>query len=243
MTKTLVLFVFHDYNYRVKHFINNCIFDDGNIDFIVISNNKNNVFTVPDNVKVLLRDNIGFDFGGWSDALLTDKLYENYDNFVFVNSSVMGPYIPSYCNINWVNIYINGLKDDVKLFGSTINTCGDPLTKSHVQSYIFSMDKITLQYLIDCEIFSMVNYSLTYEDTITDKEIAMSTKIIENGWNIGSLMSHYKNVDFTFKNKQPEEYNINFFHDTMWERFRNRLWSEWELVFIKGNRDVELHRI
>ena len=43
-TKLLVLYVFHDYNDRVKHFIENCIFYDENVDFIVISNDKNNKF-------------------------------------------------------------------------------------------------------------------------------------------------------------------------------------------------------
>ena len=42
MSKLLVLFVFHIYNDRVKNFIDNCIFEDENIDFIIISNNKDN---------------------------------------------------------------------------------------------------------------------------------------------------------------------------------------------------------
>ena len=46
MSKILVLFVFHIYNYRVKHFIDKCIFKDENIDFIVISNNKHIKFSV-----------------------------------------------------------------------------------------------------------------------------------------------------------------------------------------------------
>ena len=41
MTKLLVLYVFHIYNDRVNHFIKNCIFNDENVDFILISNNKN----------------------------------------------------------------------------------------------------------------------------------------------------------------------------------------------------------
>jgi hypothetical protein len=45
--KTLVLYVFHEYNIRVEKFIKNAIFFDKNIDFIVISNNKNNKFTFP----------------------------------------------------------------------------------------------------------------------------------------------------------------------------------------------------
>jgi len=38
--KTLILYVFHEYNERVKYFIKNAIFEDENVDFIMISNNK-----------------------------------------------------------------------------------------------------------------------------------------------------------------------------------------------------------
>jgi lipopolysaccharide biosynthesis protein len=236
MSKILVLYVFHIYNNRVNHFLNNCIFKDENVDFIVISNNKKNKIKVPDYVKVLFRDNIGFDFGGWSEALLTDNLYKKYDKFIFVNSSVVGPFIPIYYKNKWTDIYINGLENNIKLFGSSINTCSDPLNKSHVQSYIFSMDKITLEYLIKCEIFSITNYSKTFDDAINSKEILMSRKIIENNWNIGSLMKYYKDVDFTFRNKKPKDYNISFLDDVMYPKFKNYFWNEYGLVFIKGNR-------
>lgn len=235
MNKLLVLYVFHDYNYRVKHFIENCIFKDENVDFIIISNNKNNTIDAPDYVKTLFRENIGYDFGGWSDALLTANLYENYDNFIFVNSSVIGPFIPGYCKDKWTDIYINGLQNNVKLFGSTINTCGDPLNKSHVQSYIFSMNKTTLKYLINCEIFSITNYAKTFNDAIL-KEVLMSRKIIENSWNIGSLLLYYKDVDFTFSCKKPSEYNMEFLDDVMFPCFKNTLWHIYDIVFIKGNR-------
>jgi len=238
MNKVLVLYVFHIYNNRVEHFIKNAIFNDENVDFIIISNDRNNSINVPPNVKTLYRDNIGFDFGGWSDALLTNDLYKNYDKFIFVNSSVMGPFIPSYCRDKWTDIFINGLTDNIKLFGSTINTCMNPLHSSHVQSYIFSMDKNTLEYLIQQEIFSLTNYAKTFEEAIHYKEILMSRKIIENKWNIGSLMTYYKNVDFTFSEKKPKDYNIAFLEDVMYPPFRNNLWNDYEVVFIKGNRYV-----
>ena len=236
MSKLLVLYVFHVYNDRVKHFINNCTFYDPNVDFLIISNDKSNIFDVPDYVKTFFRDNIGYDFGGWSDALLTNNLYENYDKFIFVNSSVIGPFIPSYCKDKWTDIYINGLQNNIKLFGSTINICGYLEKSSHVQSYIFSMDKITLKYLITCEIFSTSNYPTTFFNAIWQKEVLMSRKIIENKWNIGSLLPYYKNVDFTFTDKKHDEYNIQFIDDVMLPEFRNTAWSEYELVFIKGNR-------
>ena len=51
MTKTLVLYVFHICNDRVKQFIDNAIFKDESVDFIVISNDKENKFEVPEYAK------------------------------------------------------------------------------------------------------------------------------------------------------------------------------------------------
>jgi hypothetical protein len=236
MSKLLVLFVYHIYNKRVKHFINNAIFEDPNIDFVVISNNGTPPEYVQPYVKVFVRQNIGFDFGGWSEALLTNNLYENYDNFIFVNSSVMGPFIYRGIFFKWTDVYLNGLKDNVKLFGSTINTCRFPGKEAHVQSYIFSMSKVTLQYLINCEIFSTKNYPKTLHEAVINKEILMSRKIIDNGWNIGSLMSQYKDVDFTFRTKQLRDYKNPWLDEIMQTQFRNVYWNEYQLVFIKGNR-------
>ena len=235
MSKVLVLFVFHILNERVEQFIQNSIFYDENVDFIVISNDKTAVFTVPNYVKTFFRDNIGYDFGGWSEALLTDDLYENYDKFIFVNSSVIGPFIQQGYQCKWTDIYLNGLKNNVKLFGSTINTCMNPY-KAHVQSYIFAMEKPTLDYLILQGIFSIQKYTETLDDTVWNKEVLMSRRIIENNWNIGSLLPHYRNVDFTFKTKHPHEYNIRFYEDVMFPHYRNVLWNEYQLVFVKGNR-------
>lgn len=236
MTKTLVLYIFHIFNERVQYFIDHAIYKDENVDFIMISNDRNNEFHVPEYVKKIYRDNVGYDFGGWSEAILTNGLYENYDYFIFANSSIIGPFIRADFNGKWTDMYLNGLVENVKLFGSTINTIGDPLHKSHVQSYIFALNKETLQYLIDCEIFSITNYAATFYDAIHEKEIGMSRKIIEKGWNIGSLFSYYNGVDFTFSQKQPNEYNIQFFEDIMSPPYRHHLWNDYELVFIKGNR-------
>ena len=236
MPRLIVLYVFHIYNDRVRHFIDHAIFYDENVDFVMISNDKGNQFDAPPYVKKMYRDNIGFDFGGWSDAILTDDLYKEYDYFLFVNSSVIGPFVPSDYTGRWTDIYLDGLKDNVKLFGSTINTIYNPKGSAHIQSYIFCMDKITLQYLIDCQIFSTTHYAATFNAAIEEKEISMSRVIIKNGWNIASLLPLYDGVDFTFKDKQPEEYNIAFHDDIMTSDFRNVVWNEYQLVFIKGNR-------
>jgi len=245
--KTLVLYIFHEYNERVEYYIKNAIFYDKDVDFIVISNNEHLEITVPEYVKLFKRQNIGYDFGGWSDALLHNNLYKNYEAFIFANSSVIGPFVNK--DSKWTDIYLEGLTDDVKLFGSTINTqwYGEwspqnisieeqPLYNSHVQSYIFSMTLETLEYLITQEIFSVTNIANTYQDAIT-KEVQMSRKILHNNWNIGSLMKLYAGVDFRFIDKKPADYkNIAFQGDLMYEPHLNKIFTLEEVVFIKGNR-------
>jgi hypothetical protein len=232
MEKILVLYVFHEMNIRVQTFFKNCIFKDKNVDFIVIANGYNENLDLPSYVKIIRRDNKGLDFGGWSEGLLRDNFYKNYDYFIFVNSSVMGPFITNYYKKNWTSIFVDGLneEEDVKLYGITINTSRDPIFSSYVESYLFCMNKETLNFLITKHIFTLTNQDYN------NKEIMMSRYIIENGWNIASLCDIYKGVDFRFKNKQPHEYEKKFLDQLMVPSYRNLLWNEYQLVFIKGNR-------
>jgi len=241
--RSLVLFVFHEMNIRVASFIRYGIFKDPAVDFIFIANNKDVYFEVPSYVRVLRRDNIGYDFGGWSDGLLTDELYKGYSSFIFVNSSVIGPFMRPGEKRRWTDLYLEGLVGNVKLFGSTINTCMRPITHSHVQSYIFALGRTTLDYLIDCGIFSMTDYVETFDDAIHKREIAMSRRVIEKGWNIGSLLRYYKGVDFTFSDRQPEAYHLVFLDDPMETHCYNKLWNEYDLVFVKGNRGFAVNGV
>ena len=76
----------------------------------------------------------------------------------------------------------------------------------------------------------------SYDNVVENKEILMSRLVIEKGWNIGCLCDYYKTVDFRFKEKQPKDYDINFLSGIMDPKYRNIIWNEYQLVFIKGNR-------
>ena len=233
--KILILYAFHELNDRVVYFLKNGIFYDKNIDYILICNNQINLndLNIPDFVKIVYRENTGYDFGAWSYGLLENNLYLNYEYFIFLNSSVYGPFTKK----KWTDYYINNLNDDIRLFGSTINCCKNPKTLAHVQSYVFSINLETLKYLIKCEIFSLTNLSKTFNDCILNKEILMSRKILENGWNISSLYpKYYKNIDFKFKNKSPQEYNVVFHNDIIIKDEYYKSWINESIIFVKGNR-------
>ena len=154
----------------------------------------------------------------------------------------MGPYLPENYNGKWTDIFINGLKDNVKLFGSTVCSHFHP----HIQTFIFSLEKETLEYLINWQIFSLTNYYDTLWDTVMLKEIFMSDLIIRNKWNIGCLIPYYKNTDFVklVENNDVENNMINghieFKSDMMHNEFYKKYWVETDIIFFKGNRDIIL---
>jgi hypothetical protein len=241
--KLLVLYVFHEYNANVEYFIKNAIYYDENVDFIMIANNKNVKYECPNYVKRLYRDNIGYDFGGWSEGIIKDDLYKNYEYFIFVNSSVIGPILPLYNIKKWTDIYLEGLNEDVKLFGSAINTCvmnkfvkinTNREVNPHVQSFVFSMNKETVEFLIQKEIFSLTNIYSDYILTILNKEIHMSYLILQNNWNIGCLIPYYKNVDF----RKTSNFDKEYLDDIIFDKYYNIIWNEYDIVFIKTNRNI-----
>jgi hypothetical protein len=227
---TLVVYVLYDYTTFVKKFINKIVKDD-NVDFVIVCNNMSLTFKVPSYVSLIYRENKGHDFGGWSEGLLKRK--KDYDYYICLNSTVDGPYTKE----KWTDIYTKGLTNDIRLFGSSINCCTGEWCKSypqywsgpHVQTYIFSMTHETLLYLSAEGIFSLTEYTTDKIETVFNKEIGMSKKILDNGWNIGCLMNRYKGVDFRIEDDR-------WMDDVMFSQLENIYWTKEELVFIKGNR-------
>ena len=244
MDKTLILYVFHKVNDAVLYFIKHGIFKSDIYHFVFICNSlEESLDLVPKYVTIIKRENKGFDFGGWSVGLLENDRYKKYKNFIFVNSTCIGPFVPPYYKDPWCDIFINGLTDDIKLFGSTINCCGHaedgPQNYSHIQSWIFSTKISTLEFLIEKKIFSVDNFYTDKNLLIKDKEVRMSRIIIDNGWNIGCLMKNYENLDFR-----------NLTNDT---HFLSNIDSgdvsidyvihPYELIFLKINREVFTRQI
>lgn len=233
--KTIVCYVFHEMNQRVLNFLKYAVFESNTVDFIIICNNKDIKFNYPSHIRVLYRDNIGYDFGGWSDAIFNYELHNSeYSNFIFINSSVSGPYLKPDFKGNWTDLYIQGLSK-FDLFGSTINILKNAENSAHVQSYVFAMKKDTLNFLIHCGIFSKT-YAPTFNKAIK-KEIDMSRKLIENNMSIGCLQKYFNGLDFRKKKHCNKLKTLPLSKlgkcslDT-----RNIYWNEYDVVFVKGNR-------
>jgi hypothetical protein len=141
------------------------------------------------NVHLLPRPNLGQDFGGWNDLFFLDPksldrkilplaapapgepyLYQSYDRYICLNSTVAGPYVPLYVDGPWPLLFTSPLSDQVKLVGITANFTGGqtvaplaaifsqtygfaPPDTVHIQSMSFGTDRSGLNLLIAAGLF------------------------------------------------------------------------------------------
>jgi len=262
--KTLVVYCTHNMNQNVDFFLKHGHIQSDDIDFIICFNGLENYNIVKQlteerqnetnkNVKILVRSNIGLDFGAWSDVLLTEDddkllLYTKYDYFILLNNTCRGPFLPSYCVDNWASLFTNLINNEVKLVGPTINFYKG---KPHVQSYFLCTDKIGLELAINNNIitkeinviYNGINLSEhRHKDKfIQDYEIGFSKIIIENGYNIKCLLKGYDNLDYRKLLNQDKicfDYGIIIDDACYDKKYFGISFHPYEVIFYKANRHI-----
>lgn len=228
------------YKENLKIFLDTAILD--NVDYYIIING---ICTLniqnKENIKVIYRNNGGYDFGAWSHCI---KKYINkdYDYYIFINSSVRGPYLTNPKEI-WLDKFLKLFSNkDIKLVGTSINILSreryyfnyePPYT--HVQSMFFVLNNEGFNFLLNKKFFDdeeKLN-KLNISEVILSKEITMSQLILKNNWNINCILSKYNGYDYrsvkqNFNPTSEDPYFKNAY-------FGNTIKPE-EVIFFKINR-------
>ena len=231
--KTAVVYTFHKKDEAVDFFAKHGIFKCPYVDFYIVCNG-NIKLNIPDYVKYYNRDNIGHDFGGWAHAIFTASLKDRYDFFIFINSSVRGPFIPPWCPIkDWVSIFTRLIDYRTKLVGTTI---GIHQYMPHIQSMVLVTDKIGLEIGIKEGIFEVNPRPLPRDKIIMEKEIGYSQTIIKHGYKIRPIVSAYYNVNIKQKSKIR-----GLIHISNNKYFGTNL-HPYDVIFIKDKANINRNR-
>ena len=202
-----------EYKENLIYFLQNGLLEY--VDYYIIINGECTV-DIPNlnNIIVLKRENKGFDFGAWSYCI--NQLTKQYDYYVFLNTSVKGPYLTEEDinnNITWLDKFLVLFNnEDIKMVGTTINiyqgfteqieeyknNYGYEPPYTHIQSMFFILNNEGLNYLLSQNFFDedRINNYNDILDIIINYEIRLTQLILKNNWNIGSILDIYKNIDF-----------------------------------------------
>ena len=252
-TKTCVIYHYYEaeesYKDNFLHFIT-FGYVAGVDYFIVISGSHSLELPILNGVQYIHTENKNHDFGGYSFALTTAIETDSYDYFIFVNSTVRGPYLPQYVHSNWISLFTEKLSSDVGLVGTTINILnqksihsiefgqrhGGEGPFSHVQTMVFALSKESLAHAQD-KLFKPINETLGKFQLIADYEIFLSQCLIRAGWNIKCLLPEYNTIDYRQPHSDVNPTSLS--GDPCYEgAYFGRTLHPYDVVFIKTNRNV-----
>ncbi|MCC3861104.1 hypothetical protein [Pseudemcibacter aquimaris] len=254
--KTAIIYQYFEVDQTYKenfiYFLNTAIVDDVDY-FVYISGNCS--FELPEfsNVTYFFIENHNNDFGAVLE-FYKQNTDNHYDAYVFINSSVRGPFLPTYNDKNWHQTFTTKLSADVALIGSSINLLpeqsyhsqkfGERHTYSppffHVQTMAYALSSEGYQLLAQKGFYDVPD-QLEKDDIINDYEIQMSQIIMENGYSISSLLPTFDR--YNIDHKETVSPNTLRSGDPLFKSaFFGRSISPLECVFIKTNRNMITER-
>jgi hypothetical protein len=243
--RTLIIYSGHEINENFLFFCRNGYIDNAKYDFVFIFNNpslKLEFSIEKPNVKIMTRENIGLDFGGWTDVLLSKDpdnegryLYEKYDYFILLNSTVRGPFLPIWYDQlqygYWPELFTSKLNDDVKLVGAAVAFY---MMKPFISSAFLVMDQLGLKVARDSRIIDPQTIDIKKCEVVMRKEIGLSDAIIQAGYNIYSMLQCYRSSslkDYLLPQTSLCHLNPNAYYGIDV--------NPYEVIFIKQNRKIE----
>jgi hypothetical protein len=197
------------------------------------------------NIRVIPRDNSCYDLGAWGAVLQTPGLViENYKYFVFINSSVRGPFLPAWAPADWLTIFASQISYDVKLVGLSANCkgslCGSWLRHHeyvHLQSMFLLTDSVGLRILWPL----ITRCPADRDSAITDVEMQLSRFIQRAGYrwrgqllgmNYPEYLHQCEHVDVLYDASIPGE------PATVGDPVPFHTVHPFETIFFKSNRNV-----
>ena len=254
--KILVLYHYFekDLSYRdnLCHFLAFGIESD--VDYLIIISGSYSVelLELP-NIQYVFTEPKQSDFGGYAQVINDGLNIDPYEYIFFINSSVRGPFVPTYQKQTWLDIFLNQLRldrGDVGLVGTSICTLdksfrhsinyqqrfgGDPLF-SHVQTMAYGLPNTVLKKLIASG-FYQEDRDSTKSLAIENYEIHLSQLVLQQGKNLRCLLPEFNKIDYRKPHVNPNPTSTIGDPNEVLGYF-GRSVHPYEVLFVKTNRHL-----
>ncbi|KAF3906009.1 hypothetical protein ABW21_db0204722 [Orbilia brochopaga] len=201
-------------------------------DFIFVINGESTLpAEIPDasHITVIRRNNTCFDIGAHGEVLASNGLADRYRKFILMNSSIRGPFLPTWSDQCWSDVYLNKLSDTNKLVGMTVNC--QPWGRNirpHIQSMILATDKIGIKILLE----NVLSQCFTKHEDAVQGEMNITSSITAAGYTVSAFMTAFSS--------DASGYMQHCTHDdVLYEgHYYNTSLHPYETMFQKANRNI-----
>jgi len=173
-------------------FMKNAQLNNDNVELVIIEHVDNmeeastlgdlSSYPVKHPIRVLRKLNQGYDFGAWSYAIcdeLKTEGWEKYQYFIFLNTSVRGPFLPRWMHPKspkWYEMFCSHLNAKIRLVGPTVNYYHHP----HIQSMIWATDLEGIKLFVNKGILkSGLDVKDIWPTLVFEHEIGLSKALME----------------------------------------------------------------
>lgn len=179
---------------------------------------------------------------------------QSYDNFIFLSSTVRGPFHDESEASSWTDKFVSLLTDDTHLAGTKIcvlpekhphaKIFSDGKTINKVIPYVpldaFVLTREALELLIAKEIFGSPCSEIKDLQVLTH-DLPASATILANGWNISCLLPKYNGLDYKTLN---HDFNTTSHHGdpTFINSYFGATLDKTQLLFTNRTFDIQKNR-
>ncbi|KFM23219.1 hypothetical protein F751_3410 [Auxenochlorella protothecoides] len=160
----------------------------------------------PGRVTLLQRkENEGMDFAAHNitlEYLLAQGRLKQYKYVILLNSSVRGPFVPSYMpeGWQWPQAYTSRLVGDVHVVSSSLVCLPEVDLGGHgpkLESWAAAVDQEGLRVLMDEGVFAIRTCKLCKDGIVVKGEYGLSAAMTKHGYTFDTLMSKYRKARAT----------------------------------------------
>ena len=221
---------------------------------IVIAGSASIKLPQANNIAYFYAKNQNFDYGGYAQAIKDLKFETNYANFIFVNSSVRGPFLPPHSQKAWANHLFDLCSNGVGIVGTAISLTPShhAISKmyhekygyaernknilAHVQSTCYVLSQAVLCSLIKGGFYD-VHEPLSKDETVRDYEMHLSQTLLAQGLNLKCMLPEYNKPDYRSLSHEINPSSRE--GDSGFERsYFGRTVHPYEAMFIKTSRNT-----
>jgi hypothetical protein len=206
------------------------------------------------NIEYVFTHNENFDYGGYATAIKTLGSSDSCGHFIFVNSSVRGPFLPANARLSWEQILLDLFDPSVGVAGTAISltpshhsiaklyhskygkTALNERILSHVQTTCYVLPKDSLRFLVDSGFYD-ITQALSKDEVVCDYEIRLSQLLLEHGRDLKCILPEYSQPDY-----RKLKYEINTSSREGDSGFENSYFGRtahpYESVFVKTSRNT-----
>ena len=190
------------YRDNLLYFLAKTISENADI-FLILSSDCSVSLPKRRNLIIVRAPNINLDYGGYCHAISQYSVrLSKYEQLIFVNSSVRGPFLPSYISNSWIDVFTESLDCDADLVGATHCELSESSSLSrkyaertnevgpffHIQSTAYAMSNKVFVELLKSGFYDQ-SEQLTKFEVILRYEIGMSNFVMSKGWKVRSILA------------------------------------------------------